>query len=280
MKAKLKIPAKINLTLDVKKTDGEYHAVRSLVCSVDIFDTIILKSRKDGLITLKEKGIKSGCSITDNNAVKSAVKYMKETGSNGASITLKKGIPVGAGLGGSSADVAGTLILMEKLYKKNADILSLANSLGSDTGYMLNGGLKVLSGRGDIIDDVDANFDAYFLIITDKTSVSTKKCYQLFDEEKEVKGCTDLAIDFLKDGDTDNFYKVLKNDLYKPALNLLGALKEKILDLKKSGAKTALMTGSGSAVYGIFANEKQRDFAYKALVKKYGKSLIKAKFVK
>ena len=277
MKVKHKIPAKINLTLDVKKTDGEYHEIRSLVCSVDIYDTIILKKRKDELVTLKEKGIKSGSEVCDNNAVKSAIKYMQTQDTCGVDIILKKKIPVGAGLGGSSADASGTLVLMEKLYKKNADVISLANTLGSDTGYMVNGGLKVISGRGDIIDDVDAKFSAYLLFITDDQAVSTKKCYQLFDKEIEKAGCTDKAIEFLKNNDMDGFVLNIKNDLYAPALNLLPILKEKIIDLKKAGAKTAIMTGSGSAVYGIFFNEKQRDFAYRILIKKYGKNLIKAK---
>lgn len=277
MKAKLKIPAKINLTLDVKKTDGEYHQIRSLVCSVDIYDTIILKKRKDDLITLKEKGIKSGSEVCENNAVKSAIKYVQTTGSFGADIILKKSIPVGAGLGGSSADASGTLILMEKLYKKNVDVVALANTLGSDTGYMVGGGLKVISGRGDVIDGVDAEFSAYLLFIIDDQPVSTKECYALFDKEPEKAGCTDKAVEFLKAKDTEKFVSVIKNDLYAPALKLLPVLKEKILDLKKAGAKTALMTGSGSAVYGIFFNEKQRDFAYKMLLKKYGKNLIKAK---
>lgn len=277
MKVKLKIPAKINLTLDVKKVKDGFHPIRSLVCSVDVYDTIVLKKRKDSLITLKEKGVKSGCLMSDNNAVKSVVKYMQATNSTGVDITLKKGIPVGAGLGGSSADASGALILMEKLYKKKVNIVDMANELGSDTGYMINGGLKILSGRGEIIEDVNYSFGAHLLIICDDKPVSTKECYALFDMEEEKKECTDLALNELKEGNLEGFLKVLKNDLYAPALKLLPELKTKILDLKKAGAKASLMTGSGSAVYGVFLDEKQRDFAYKILAKKYRENLIKAK---
>ncbi len=276
-KVKQRIPAKINLTLDVSNLTDGYHPIRSIVCSVDIYDTVILKKRKDCLITLKEKGIKSGCPIEENNAVKAVAKYMESFGVCGANIVLKKGIPVGAGLGGSSADVAGTLILMEKLYGKNANVKEIADTLGSDTGYMTIGGLKVISGRGEVVEDINASLDAFLIVLTDSEPISTKECYANFDKLGSKPTCTEKALKALESGEKETFARLIKNDLYAPAVNFLPRLKTKINDLKKAGATTALMTGSGSAVYGLFLNQKQRDFAYKILRKKYKNSIIKAK---
>lgn len=275
---KIKVPAKINLTLDVLGTDEKgYHVLSSLVSSISLFDEVIIKKRKDKKINLKEKGIKCGCSVLDNNAFKAAKLYLKDCLDAGAEITLKKKIPVGGGLGGSSADIAGVLKGLESLYNFKAELKDLANALGSDSAYMLNGGWAIMRGRGEKIEKIDCSLKLYLIVVKEQESISAKNCYKKFDEQKKVFfPATERAIECLKNQDFDNFINSLKNDLTESAVLYLPAIKDNIETLKSAGAKTALMTGSGSSVYGVFLTEKDRNAAYKKLPEHLKKNAIKA----
>ena len=135
-KVKVKIPAKINITLDVlDKTPDGFHDLKSLVASINIYDKITLKKRKDVFISLKEKGNVTGLQ-EENNAYKTAKKFMAKYDTPGVNIVIDKKIPIANGLGGSSADIAGVLIAMKKLYKVDCDLSELASELGSDVCYM------------------------------------------------------------------------------------------------------------------------------------------------
>ena len=279
-KTKVKIPAKINLTLDVLGVKDNYHEISSLVTSIALYDTIIVKKRKDNKITLKEKGIKSGCDTQSNLAYKTAKLFMETFNVGGVDITIKKRIPVGGGLGGSSADIAGVIKCMQKLFNVNQDLISLANKLGSDCAYMLTGGLAVMLGRGDRVQTYPFNAKGEMLLLTHNEQVSAKDGYKAFDGlNSAFNPCTDLAVECLSKGDYSGFYKVIKNDLYFGVKNLLPVLSDKIQDVLSLGALVSLMTGSGSVVYGIFEDKRKRDLAYKSLKSKYGKSLIKTKIL-
>ncbi len=274
---KIKIPAKINLTLDVLGVDEKgYHQLSSLVSSISLYDTIVLKKRKDGEIKLKEKGIKSGCLPTENNAVKAAKLFLQNE-LCGVDIILKKKIPVGGGLGGSSADIAGVLKGLNKLFNAKTDLYGLANALGSDSAYMLNGGLAVLGGRGEKVKKVEGTLKLYLIIIKEKESISAKECYKEFDNQKVLyRPLTENAVQYLTACEYDNFIKSLKNDLTKSAVSFVPKIEENIITLKETGALNALMTGSGSSVYGVFRTKKDRDVAYKKLPALYKKVAIKA----
>ncbi|MBQ9485599.1 MAG: 4-(cytidine 5'-diphospho)-2-C-methyl-D-erythritol kinase, partial [Clostridia bacterium] len=148
-KAKVKIPAKINLTLDISGVENGYHVLESLVASIDIFDTITAKPRKDDILSVQFKGVAIGLSGNKSNAYLAAEKFKKEFATGGVDISIERNIPVAAGLGGSSADIAGVLLAMQKLYDVKKDLSFIANELGSDVAYMLKGGYAVMRGRGD-----------------------------------------------------------------------------------------------------------------------------------
>ena len=273
----VKAPAKINLTLDILGTEGKYHELKTLVSTIDLYDKITIKTRKDSHISLVMKGIAVDCDATENNAYKAAKLFMDKISSTGADIIIEKGIPVGAGLGGSSADIAGVLIGMKKAYKKKVDLLPLANSLGSDSGYLLSGGYAVLSGRGEKIVKKDITQKLYFLIITEQEAVSSRASYKMFDkQEKTYKPCTAAAEKALKEGQFDKFCSVIKNDLCSASSQINENIKANLITLKKAGAPAQVMTGSGSAVVGIFDDKKHRDKVYKMLLPLYKGMLIKA----
>lgn len=137
---RIKAYAKINLTLFVcGKKDG-YHALDSLVASVNLFDAITIKKRKDRLVSIAMHGMGSeSIPFEKNNAAKAAELFVEKFGTCGADITVYKNIPMGAGLGGSSADAAGVLNGLAKLYKIDdmAALKLIADQTGSDTRYML-----------------------------------------------------------------------------------------------------------------------------------------------
>lgn len=275
-KVLIKAPAKINFTIDVSGVENGFHLIKSFVATINLCDKLTFKRRKDDKVVIYDRGGKCCCPPEKNNAYKAAVAFIKEFSTCGVDIYIDKKIPVGGGLGGSSADIAGTLLGLKKLYSINSPVTSIANALGSDSGYLLEGGFKVISGRGENIERSLKGKTLYLLIIKDDKSISAKECYQKFDEEEETPlPITDRAVELFINGDKE-FYSVIKNDLYAPALCFLPTLKEKILDLENAGAIKALMTGSGSCVYGIFESKKERDKAKKILKGKYKKDLIKA----
>lgn len=264
-KTKVKIPAKLNLTLDVLGKEGKFHNLKSLVCSIDIYDTITLKARKDKTITLKEKGIKAGCDKEKNNAYLTAKTVLERFSSFGVDITVNKNIPVGAGLGGSSADVAGVLIGYDMMLGGTLDLYSLAKELGSDVNYMLGGGYAVISGKGDDIEFIESDLTLYFIIIPAKNMVSAKDCFLEFDKQNLVKECfTDKAVSGIKN-DKTNLFKNLNNHLYDSAIKILPEIKVNYELLSKYSITN--MTGSGSAVYAVFESKKERDKIAKILKK-------------
>ena len=182
-KVKVKIPAKINLTLDIEGVSGGYHLLQSLVVSVNIFDTVRIKARKDSDINVKFGGIPVGKAGKKSNAYIAAELFKKEFNCGGADINIKRRIPVAAGLGSSSADIAGVLIAYSKLYGIKRDLTDIAGELGSDVAYMLKGGLAVMHGRGDRVERV-ANVKRrfYVLIALAKGGVSTPESYKGFDK--------------------------------------------------------------------------------------------------
>ncbi len=288
-KGKVIAPAKINLTLEVLGVENGYHNIKSLVTSISLADEITIKLNDRGKITLKEKGLKANCEITLNNAYKAVEKYLtklKELKPNsyenlGVQITVDKRIPVAGGLGGSSADVAGVLNVMDRLIG-GVDIYQIACSIGSDCAYMLKGGLAVISGRGENILKIDGKLKLYLIIKTCDKGVSAKDSYAEYDRlAKEynisvVNGnhtITDKAVERITSGDTQGLLECLSNHLTQGSIRLvpeIGQNKEML-----SEYSLTLMSGSGSSVFGVFTDKKKRDSAYKQLKAKKVEGLIK-----
>lgn len=278
-KIRIKSPAKINLTLDVLGTEGGYHQLKSLVASVDLYDAITLWKKEGGTgISINIKGIPVSCPITENNAYITAKKYLEEHGLDGVNISIEKNIPVGGGMGGSSADIAGVLRGLNELFEKDYDLYEMASCLGSDSAYMLDGGFAIMEGRGNEVTKLDVPVTLYILLITESKGISSRGAYKKYDElAKTYPECTDKACERLMAGDIDGFCALIKNDLYPSAVATVSEIGDNVIALKDAGAVTALMTGSGSVTYGIFKTAKDRDVAYAKLYPTYGDKLVKAK---
>ena len=178
--AKVRICAKVNLSLNISGTSGGMHLIDTVVAPVDIYDTVCAKPRADTLVNVYMHGRGSESIPPEaNNAVKAGEAFVAAFGTRGADIEIYKDIPMGAGLGGS----AGVLNALAKLYKvgDRAALKEIADSLGSDTGYMLGGGFARLTGRGERAEPLSCPKDLHMLLFLPPSPVSTAECYRRYD---------------------------------------------------------------------------------------------------
>ena len=272
---KVKAYAKINLTLYISGSENGYHNLDSLVASVDLYDAITIKKRRDRLVSVTMHGLGSETIPHEgNNAVKAAELFVEEFQTNGADITIYKNIPMGAGLGGSSADAAGVLNGLAKLYKIEdlATLKLLADKTGSDTRYMLSGGWARFFGRGNIIKAIDSKLRAHILLLIPNATVSTAQCYSAFDRIGTVGGNSDEAERAAIKGDINGLALQLSNSLTVAAASLCGDIQKCIDELKEFAPLAVNMTGSGSGVYALFENKEMCQYAksrYRGKAKAY-----------
>ncbi|MDE6373406.1 MAG: 4-(cytidine 5'-diphospho)-2-C-methyl-D-erythritol kinase, partial [Clostridia bacterium] len=256
---RVKAYAKINLTLDITGVCAGFHCLDSVVASIDICDLITAKKRRDGLVSVTMHGEGSELiPFEQNNAAKAAQAFDEAFGTGGADITVWKNIPVGAGLGGSSADVAGVLNAMAKLYgvTDRAAVKRLADGIGSDCGYMLTGGYARLYGRGDIIQPLDTGVKLDLGLIVPSGGVSTPQCYALYDKmQTGGERKSEEAVKAILNGDRAGLGKNLSNALTAPAIELNGEISGCMAVLKAFDPLGVSMTGSGSAVFALFEND-------------------------
>lgn len=274
---KVKAGAKINLTLDITGVSGGYHLLDSLVVSLDLSDLIAAKRRKDGAIKVYSRG--EGTELlpeTENNAYKAAKLFAEEFQTGGAELKIYKNIPVGAGLGGSSADAAGALHAMRQLYLKEITpeteerILKIADRTGSDTRAMYLGGAVRMRGRGEIAERIFRQSGQprekkklYFLLICPRTGVSTPKCFQGYDRGGIVyPPATKSAVEKYENGDVAGLGNLIKNDLRAAACELNADVKQAIEEAEWFSPLGAGMTGSGSAAYALFDTREMLDWAF------------------
>lgn len=274
---KVKAGAKINLTLDITGVSGGYHLLDSLVVSLDLSDLIAAKRRKDGAIKVYSRG--EGTELlpeTENNAYKAAKLFAEEFQTGGAELKIYKNIPVGAGLGGSSADAAGALHAMRQLYLKEITpeteerILKIADRTGSDTRAMYLGGAVRMRGRGEIAERIFRQSGQprekkklYFLLICPRTGVSTPKCFQGYDRGGiAYPPVTKSAVEKYENGDVAGLGKLIKNDLRAAACELNADVKQAIEEAEWFSPLGAGMTGSGSAAYALFDTREMLDWAF------------------
>lgn len=259
--------AKINLFLAVGdlRPDG-FHDIKTLMRRTSLCDEVAVETVADGkgeitLAVLCDCGVPTDGS---NVAYRAAEEYLKKAGiSDSVRITLKKNIPVGAGLGGGSADAAATLRALERIYGALAgeQILEIAASIGSDVPFCIFGWTAVCEGRGEKITPVTDKRVMHLVIAMKDRMVSTPEAYRLLDRARdEAESDVDDAEEYLPplleylSGEGE-----LPTVLYNSFEYSLGELECDILDLKKRmrdmGALTTLMSGSGPSVFGIFPDE-------------------------
>ena len=279
---KVRAYAKVNLTLEIVARESGFHLLDSLVTSVDVFDEIRLKKKKGKLSSIWMHGQGSESIPPEkNNALRAAELYSEAFGVDGADIEIFKNIPIGAGMGGSSADIAGVLVGMQRLYGGATDeqLETLAQRLGSDVKFMLKGGYARMQGRGEKLTPLKGiDTPLHFLLIYPQNGVSAGECYRRYDLQNEVDtpcGATEQAIAAWQGGNAKDVGRYLMNDLYAPASALCKDVEKALAEAKSFSPLGAVMTGSGSAVLALFETEALCRWAKSRYKGKYKTQVIK-----
>lgn len=260
MKIVAKAPAKINLALDIsgKKEDG-YHTLQTVFQSVDWYDRIEvewLNDCDDVVFTCSDKALEN----QKNTAYKAAVLFRQAAGiTKGCAVTVQKDIPQQAGLAGGSADAAGTLVALNRLAGSPLSLKALCElgaKIGADVPFCVLGGTALGEDTGIKLTELPSLSSYYIVIAKPDGGVSTPKAYAEWDAQKEVFH-PDVAgmCAALKEGDIDGVFGCVGNTFEKPLA--LPHTEPICRILKENGAEAAALSGSGSAVFGLFRQEKQ-----------------------
>lgn len=257
----LKALAKINLGLDVvRKRDDGYHEVRMVMQTIHLYD--MLSVRKSSTPGIQIRSNLSFLPVNENNLVYKAGKLlMEEYGiMKGVTVELFKRIPVAAGLAGGSTDAAAMLYGMNRLFGLGLSIRELMErgvTIGADVPYCLMRGTALAEGIGEELSSLPPMVRCPVLIAKPSVSVSTKFVYQnLKLDESTVHPDIHALITDIRKKDFDGICKNMGNVLESvtiPSYPVIAQIKERML---ASGAKAAMMSGSGPTVFGLFADNE------------------------
>ena len=263
--------AKLNLSLDVtaRREDG-YHDLAMLMQTVSLCDELRLRFRDDGQV-------RAGSNLRyipgdeRNLAVRAALRFLEAVGESGQGlqIDLRKEIPVGAGMGGGSADAAAVLRGLNRLYGNPMDrkaLEQLAQQIGSDVAFCVAGGTALAQGRGELLRDLRPMPDCFFALCKPGFSISTPELYQKLDASPvRIHPDTAGLLAAVEAGDLRALCRRMYNvfeEIDDRRLRTVAELKSRLLDHRAMGA---MMTGTGSAVFGVFRHAEEAEAACAAL---------------
>jgi 4-diphosphocytidyl-2-C-methyl-D-erythritol kinase len=271
-KARLEALAKLNLSLKIlhKRPDG-YHEIRSIFQTISLADTLHIEFEPSPRTEIL---LNSNIDIADNliaQAARQVLDFVKTTGR--VRLSLEKNIPVGAGLGGGSSDAAAVLLALPVLAGFRLPmptLVRLAMELGSDVPFFLYGGTALGLGRGEELYPVPEPPPAEVLVVAPDVAVSTADAYRALGRQLTSDALSSnlntfqsftwsLSEGLSKGGPENDFEEVVFRN--HPRFDRIKST------LLRSGATVAMMTGSGSAIFGIFENRAASDLARQALRK-------------
>jgi 4-diphosphocytidyl-2-C-methyl-D-erythritol kinase len=275
---KIRAPAKINLRLRVvgKRADG-YHLLDTIMLPVSLYDEIVIKKRKK---IGKKSALKDRLTVTcddpsvpqgrKNLAYKAASLILTEKGiDEPVEVRIHKRIPVGAGLGGGSADAAATLMGLNRLFRleyTTRQLERISAALGADVPFFVRGVPARARGIGERLTPLRAVPRFWIVILYPNFPVSTAWVYRNL-PVKLTKAIVNTSINFSLESSA-NLRKLLVNDLETVTMGRyprIGLLKE---ELARQGAVGTLMSGSGSSVFGVFQSRRSAERAFRRLRKK------------
>ena len=262
----LKAYAKVNLGIDVigKRPDG-YHEVRMIMQTVKLYDRITMEKNDSGNIILSTN--LPYLPVNEKNLVYRAIDMIRNAYgiTDGVTASIVKRIPVAAGMAGGSSDAAAAFVGMNQLFHlgiTQQELMDYGVKLGADIPYCIMRGTALSEGIGEILTPLPPIPNCWFLIVKPTFSMSTKFVYEnLYLDEIAVHPDIDGMKEALYQRDligvTDRMENVLEQ-VTKKHYPAIGEIKD---IMRKEGALNALMSGSGSTVFGIF---KSKETAEKA----------------
>ena len=254
--------AKINLGLNIigKREDG-FHELSSIFLPVQWCDVLELHINEKPGLELTFLGLEINGDIRDNLIAKAYDLLSKDFDVPGLTATLKKSIPMGAGLGGGSSDGAFMLNELCGLGIGENDLERYAAELGSDCPFFIKNKPSLVEGRGELVNLLDLKFlnDYEILIVHPGVHVDTGKAFKLIAGEYTEP---------IKIEDVEGLE--LKNDFEAKVADAYPKIKEAIKFVTSTGAEYVQMTGSGSAVFGLYEKGVAQGYSIKAAAEEKG----------
>ncbi|MDR2531782.1 MAG: 4-(cytidine 5'-diphospho)-2-C-methyl-D-erythritol kinase [Oscillospiraceae bacterium] len=250
-KITVKANAKLNLFLDIigRRGDG-YHDILTTMCLIDLADDVsVTVGNGNGIsVTCDDSG------ISENTAYKATSLFLAKAGvRRDVNISINKKIPVMAGLGGSSADAAAVLYALNALFGEPLtleELMKTGAEIGSDVPFCIHGGFALCKSTGTEIAETFPLLDCVFVIVKPDFCCSSKEAYALYAKNSVPR------VQWRGEGHLYNVFE----ELY--ANSEIAEIKRELTALGASGAG---MTGSGSAVFGIFKNRREANKAFESL---------------
>lgn len=286
----IEVYAKINLSLRILgKIEGGYHSVETIFQNISLADRLSFTTTKGEIeVHCDHPAVPEG---SENLAYKAAASCLEilSVKDKGLRIEIDKGIPVSSGMGGGSADAAGTMLACEKLFGPvpggDTTRFALAAGLGADVPFLLYGGRALAWGIGERMLQLPVKESTPVLLIFPELDVSTSWAYRALDNAK-AEGIHTEIMDVNSGplnweeligqlGPTSG----LINDFEPVVFAYHPELREFKVRLKEAGADVALMSGSGSAIFGLFTDKQKRDRAREILEANKDFRLASAEFV-
>ncbi|MFN2525741.1 MAG: 4-(cytidine 5'-diphospho)-2-C-methyl-D-erythritol kinase [Actinomycetota bacterium] len=257
---RLRAHAKINLYLRVlgAREDG-YHEIETILHSIDFADYLELRSEIEGfkLVVRQDDDVVGTPRPPSKNLVQQAAELLQSYAPKNldVEIGLAKRIPVGAGLGGGSADAAATLIGLARLHElalEEPQLHDLAAQLGADVPFFLFGGTALATGYGERIAPLDQPPRLWFVLGMSRRPLLTEDVYRAWDEIGPRAGIAhEVMVEALRSGALEEIGAAMRNDLEQVAIRLRPELRAAVDLMESAGAVRALVSGSGPTVIGL-----------------------------
>ena len=265
--------AKINWSLDITglREDG-YHYMDMLMQPVSLADEITLTPASS--LSITTSGWPPSRADETNLAYRAAVALQEAACcSAGAAVHVHKRIPVGAGMGGGSADAAAVLCGLNRMWNtglSQADLERVGLSLGADVPFCIRGGLTRTRGIGEALESHENLYSYWLVVIQPCPGLSTAQVFSLWHASGSfTRPDTDAALRALETGDLPLLCASISNVLQPVSESLRPEISRACTALSEAGALRALMTGSGSAVFGVFRSPDTARKAYQSLSARY-----------
>jgi 4-diphosphocytidyl-2-C-methyl-D-erythritol kinase len=262
---RLRANAKLNLFLRVTgSTERGWHEIETIFHSVRLADVLELRKAPGGELEVEMAAtdpLDDSLPAPEDNLVHKAAAGVARFAHEpvGASLTVRKAIPIGGGLAGGSADAAATILGLIALWGLDVDrssVLELAGALGSDVAFCLDGGTASATGRGNELTQLPAPPPMWFVLGMSDRPLMTAAVYDAWDQLGTSGSVTARAMTAaLAQGDLEEIGRLLHNDLCLPAIALRPEIEAGVAALRDAGAVAAGMSGSGPTVFGIASGE-------------------------
>lgn len=254
----LEARAKINLFLSVGDVgNGGLHDLTSVMQTVSLSDDLEIVGASRNEVTFSFEGI-SSAEIGSPDLVARALDAAESLGLGTKRVVVRKRIPIGAGLGGGSADAAAILrYAASEIGTQIHGLADLAFELGSDVPFCLQGGTAFVTERGRSVEALGGIPKMWWVLGISDGSLGTPEVYRRFDERGRGEPSDPGAlVEALKRGDLEQVGSSLRNDLEPAAFDLMPALRGKKETMQRSGCLGALISGSGPTVVGLVSSEE------------------------